>query len=221
MGFPGWVGSIDCLHIGWDQSPHQYTNMYKGKEGFPSIAYEVICSSRKFVQSVTRGHPGARNYKHIVRTDDVDMSLLAGDGWLNLKAWEVTTLSANAGVTKAFNGVYLIRDGGYHRWPCLMFPVKPGEPGSPLIKFSKTLESERKDIEDVFGILKQCFKFLKAFNQLHKQSTIDNAFVTCCMLIHNMLVLDDGWLHSLLPPLKNGLKFHLSKRFIDPRGEAL
>jgi hypothetical protein len=34
--------------------------------------------------------------------------------------------------------------------------------------------------------------------------------------------LNDGWLHSSLPPLKNGLKkFHLSKRFIDPRGEAL
>jgi hypothetical protein len=101
-----------------------------------------------------------------------------------------------------------------------MFPVKAGEPGSPLMKFSKILESVRKDIEDVFGILKRRFKFLKAFNQLNKQSSIDDAFVTCCM-IHNMLLLDGGWLHRLLPPLKNGLKFDLSKRFIDPRGEAL
>jgi hypothetical protein len=119
------------------------------------------------------------------------MSLLAGNGWLNSKAWEVTTSLANGEVTKAFNGVYLICDGGYHRWPCLMFPVKAGELGSPLMKFSKTLESVRKDIEDVFGILKRRFKFLKGFNQLHKQSTIDDAFVACCM-IHNMLLLMMG-----------------------------
>ncbi len=57
-GLPGCVGSVDCVHIGWDQCPTQYLNMYKGKEGYPSIAYEVICTSRKFIQSVTIGHPG-------------------------------------------------------------------------------------------------------------------------------------------------------------------
>jgi Plant transposon protein len=44
--FPGCVGSVDCVHIGWDRCPTQYTNVYTGKEGFPSIAYEVICTSR-------------------------------------------------------------------------------------------------------------------------------------------------------------------------------
>jgi hypothetical protein len=57
MGLPGCVGSVDCVHIGWDMCPTQLQNMYKGKEGFPSIAYEVICTSRKFIQSVSVGHP--------------------------------------------------------------------------------------------------------------------------------------------------------------------
>ena len=61
-GFPSCVG--------WDRCPTQYTNVYTGKELFPSIAYEGICTSRKFIQSVTVGHPGTRNDKHIVRTDD-------------------------------------------------------------------------------------------------------------------------------------------------------
>ena len=68
-GLPGCVGGLDVVHIGWDKCPHQFFNMYKGKEGFPSIAYEVICSSRKFIQSVSVRHPGTRNDKHIVRTD--------------------------------------------------------------------------------------------------------------------------------------------------------
>jgi hypothetical protein len=47
MGLPGCVGSVDCVHIGWDQCPtSQYFHMYTGKEGFPSMAYEVICMSR-------------------------------------------------------------------------------------------------------------------------------------------------------------------------------
>ena len=60
MGLSGCVGSADCVHIGWDQCPSQYFQMYTGKEGFPSIAYEVICISQEFIQAVSPSHPGAR-----------------------------------------------------------------------------------------------------------------------------------------------------------------
>ena len=60
MGLTGCVGSVDCVHIGWDQCPSQYFQMYTGKEGFPSIAYEVICISQEFIQAVSPSHPGAR-----------------------------------------------------------------------------------------------------------------------------------------------------------------
>jgi len=76
IGFPGCVGSVDVVHVGWNKCPVQYTNIYKGKEGYPTIAYEVICSSKKFIQSVTYGHPGSRNDKHIVRYDDTVNNLL-------------------------------------------------------------------------------------------------------------------------------------------------
>jgi hypothetical protein len=54
------------------------------------------------------------------------------------------------------------------------------------------LESVRKDIEGVFGILKQRFHFLKQFNRMHSQKDIDNSFVTCCIL-HNMLLKAREW----------------------------
>jgi len=34
MGLPGCVGSVDCVHTGWDQCPSQYFHMYTGKRGF-------------------------------------------------------------------------------------------------------------------------------------------------------------------------------------------
>jgi hypothetical protein len=61
IGFPGCIGSVDCVHIGWDKCPHQWTNLYKGKELHPSVSYQVVCTSRKFIQSVSPGHPGSRN----------------------------------------------------------------------------------------------------------------------------------------------------------------
>jgi hypothetical protein len=103
MGLPGCVGSVDCVHIGWDLCPVQYTNMYTGKEGYNSIAYEVIWTSRKSIQSVSAGHPGARNDKHIVRTDNFVMSLLDGNGWLNSQSWEYKDVN---GRTKVSKGLY-------------------------------------------------------------------------------------------------------------------
>lgn len=110
--------------MGWDKCPSMYHSMYTGKEGFPSVAYEVICTSRKFIQSVSVGHPGTRNDKHIVRTDNSVMQLLEGNGWLQSKAWKATGPN---GKQVQFFGVYLICDGGYHRWPCLISPVKRGK----------------------------------------------------------------------------------------------
>jgi hypothetical protein len=111
-----------------------------------------------------------------------------------------------------FFGVYLICVGGYHRWPCLISPVKTGVAGSPVMKWSAKLESVRKDIEGVFGILKKRFRFLKNFNNLFHQSDIDNAFVTCCML-HNMLSKYDGWLAPDLAQYPGGVEATLFKKF--------
>ena len=55
------------------------------------------------------GHPGTRNDKHIVRTDQTAMDLLEGNGWLNSKTWCSTGVN---GIRKLHRGVYLICDGG-------------------------------------------------------------------------------------------------------------
>jgi hypothetical protein len=30
-GLPGCVGSVDCVHVGWDKYPSMYRSMYSGK----------------------------------------------------------------------------------------------------------------------------------------------------------------------------------------------
>ena len=122
---------------------------------------EVVCNCRKFIQSVSVGHPGTRNDKHIVRTDQTVMDLLEGNNWLNSKTWCSTGVN---GTRKLHRGVYLICDGGYHRWPVLINPYKDTIPGSAIMKFSAKLESVRKDIEGV----RNFEEALQVLEELHR-----------------------------------------------------
>ena len=62
-------------------------------------------------------------------------------------------------IEKKQNGAYFICDGGYHLWDTLIPPYKDQLEGSIMMKWYKHLESSRKDIEYVFGILKKISLF--------------------------------------------------------------
>jgi hypothetical protein len=93
------------------------------------------------------------------------------------------------------SGAYLICDGGYHRWRCLQAPIAHAYVYSE-VRWSKWLESVRKDVECTFGIMKKRFSLLKYGYRFNKKSQCDNVFKVCCIL-HNMLLhedhLDDKW----------------------------
>ena len=88
-------------------------------------------------------------------------------------------------------GVYFICDRRYHFWPTLIPPYKDQLEGSSMMEWSKHLESSRKDIECVFGILKKRFLFLKHPIRFHDPVLIHRTFMTCCVL-HNLLLEYDG-----------------------------
>lgn len=89
-------------------------------------------------------------------------------------------------------GLYLICDGGYHRWTTLIPPYKHQTEGSPEGKWSKHVESLRKDVECTFGILKKRFAILKHRSRLHSKELIEDIFRSCCVL-HNMNYEFDGF----------------------------
>jgi hypothetical protein len=58
-------------------------------------------------------------------------------------------------------------------------------------RFSKWLESMRKDVECTFGILKVRWRVLKSGIRVHGTDASDKIWKTCCAL-HNMLLEVDG-----------------------------
>lgn len=81
-------------------------------------------------------------------------------------------------------------------------------------KWSKTLESVRKDVERFFGILKGRFRILKLGVLFQDKIDIDNMFFTCCTL-HNMLHAFDG-LDVLEPATSWGGKEGLHDPWVCP-----
>ena len=104
-------------------------------------------------------------------------------------------LTDEHGVSHQETGLWLNVDGGYLKIPQLIV-------GDPTVytlhmnNWNAFMESERKHVECAFGILKARFRILKLPIRLHGFKTIDNMFVTCCIL-HNMCLDvdggDDGW----------------------------
>ena len=89
-------------------------------------------------------------------------------------------------------GLHLICDGGYHKWMILICPFKHALDDTDEAKWSHHVESIRKDVECVFGILKKRFQILKFSSRFHDMETIGKVFRTCCIL-HNMLHEHDGY----------------------------
>ncbi len=89
-----------------------------------------------------------------------------------------------------FSGVYLIVDNGYLDWSCTVPPFGVLNK-IDKIRWSKWLESMRKDVECTFGILKGRWRILKSGVRLHGVDAVDSVWLTCCGL-HNWLLEING-----------------------------
>jgi hypothetical protein len=88
-------------------------------------------------------------------------------------------------------GLYVLCDGGYHKWRIMQCPNKYATAEFEA-KWTKRIESVRKDVECTFGILKRRFRILKVPMPYRTKEDVDNIMFTCCVL-HNILLDHDAW----------------------------
>ena len=92
-------------------------------------------------------------------------------------------------------GAYALSDNGYHPWPSLMYPSKVAKSQKDA-NWSEMAESLRKDIECLFGQMKQEFAILRYGSRFNSLELMDDIFLTCCA-IHNqrkiLAGLDARW----------------------------
>ncbi|KAL9185687.1 hypothetical protein ACHAXT_003464 [Thalassiosira profunda] len=182
VGLPGNTGSIDVVHSKWSLCPAGDLSRAKGKEGYPSIAWEVISDFDRRVLGVSSAQFGTRNDKHIVKIDK-NVARIRDDWYAGVK-W---TYYTRAGEVKEETGVYLICDGGYCRWPITICPYNGVAKNTLEGYFSTNLEGVRKDVECLFGILKKRWSILDYGLRFRDIIVCEKVFVTCCIL-HNLML---------------------------------
>jgi hypothetical protein len=186
-GVPGCSGSIDCVHVGWDLCPAGNRSDCKGKEGYPTLAFQAVTSHTKRILGHTDAFFGTWNDKTISKFD-INVQKVKNEEPYTTFKWSYYT---DNGEECEEEGLFFICDGGYCRWNILMPPYKHQIEGTAEANWSHHIESIRKDVECTFGILKKRFSFLKNKIRLHDIEDIDNAFAVCAT-VHNMLHEWDG-----------------------------
>ena len=179
---PGCGGSIDVVHLKWSNCPAGDYNRSLGKEGFPTLAFEVVTGHERNILGVAPVQFGTRNDQHIVKLDPTVSKIKKG--WYKDVVWEHRDV---LGRVLRSTGVYFICDGGYLRWPVLICPFKHSGSATHKGYFSSTLESVRKDVECTFGILKKRWKILEYGIRFDSIEVVERIFTVCCIL-HNMML---------------------------------
>ena len=180
LGFPGAVGSIDCTHVQWNRCPVELANFARGKEQYPLVAFEVVVDHSGLIHSCSDSFLGTFHDAILVLNDRYPQEIAAG-----LYKDVEFSLYESDGQLRTFRGGYLISDAGYtKKWMFQMPNLRTSDPQS--VYWSEIMESVRKDVERVFGILKQRFIFVAHRVQYHSRDVLENAVHTCCAL-HNLL----------------------------------
>lgn len=116
VGMNGCLGSTDAVHEKWDMCPADQKCIHTGKEGFPTIVYNVTSTHDGAATHVSSGSYGSCNDKTLIRFDEfiADLRTLG-----TYKECEYELFTA-PGVTETVKGLYVVVDGGYHRWRSTM-----------------------------------------------------------------------------------------------------
>ncbi|GJW99996.1 ALP1-like protein isoform X1 [Tanacetum coccineum] len=142
-GFPGMLGSIDCMHWEWRNCPKAWHGQFgRGDKKYPTILLEAVASYDLWIWHAFFGVAGANNDLTVLNNSPLFDDLLDGID-------PVAPFECN-GVT--FEKGYYLADGIYPQWASFVksFTVASSEKN---VLYKRKQEGARKDIERAFGVL--------------------------------------------------------------------
>ncbi|GJX88635.1 ALP1-like protein isoform X1 [Tanacetum coccineum] len=183
-GFPSMIGSIDCTKWPWAQCPQAYRAQFcRGDSGSePFILLEAVASQDLWIWHAFFGVAGSNNDVNVLRQSPVLNDLKVG------KALEVPFVANDV----TYKWGYYLTDGIYPEWAVLMKSIsQPGSNDVKRIRYKKTHEAARKDVERAFGVLKKKWAIVRTPARSRSLKRITHLMYTC-IILHNMLRKEKG-----------------------------
>ena len=177
-GFIGCAGSFDCTHVTW-KCPKRAQPLFKGKENDTTVVAQCIAGPNLYCTHCFVGSAGTNNDLTTLRLDGFVHRILNG-----LTGSHTFTLAG-----ETFHRKYYLADGIYPSWSIfattIASPVTVGEQ-----RYAKRQESCRKDVERLFGVVKQRFKIIRKGNRVNfSEKSVLCDIIRACFILHNIVVL--------------------------------
>ena len=184
-GFPGMIGSIDCMHWQWKNCPTAWRGQYTRGSGKPTIVLEAVASEDLWIWHAFFGLPGTLNDINVLDRSPVFDDILQG------RAPKVKFKVNN----HTYRMAYYLTGGIYPNWSTFIQSI-PLPQGPKAELFAERQESTRKDVERAFGVLQSRFAIVKNSALLWDKEKIGKIMRTC-VILHNMIVEDERDGYSL------------------------
>jgi hypothetical protein len=177
-GFPGMLGSIDCMHWHWKNCPVALAGQYEGKEGGPTIVLEAIASQDLHIWHAFFGMPGSCNDINIIDHSPFLTDLAMGH--IATHPWTLQGRQHERG--------YYLADGIYPDWAIFIKTISQPQ-GQKRQWFSKQQEAARKDVERAFGVLQAHWQIIQHPCRLWSERKMA-IIMRACIILHNMIIHD-------------------------------
>ena len=135
-GFPGMLGSIDCMHWKWKNCPSAWAGMYSGHVHEPTIILEAVASYDLWIWHAFFGLPGSHNDINVLERSSMFNELSEGRA-------PPVSYSING---HDYSMGYYLADGIYPPWATFVKTISAPQ-GNKRKLFANTQESAWKHIE--------------------------------------------------------------------------
>ncbi|KAJ0485260.1 putative harbinger transposase-derived protein [Helianthus annuus] len=180
-GFPGMLGSIDCMHWQWQNCPVAWQGQYtRGDQGHPTIILEAVASQDLWIWHAFFGLPGSLNDLNIIYQSQIFDDVVAGTG--------PDTSFTVSGVE--YRRGYYLADGIYPTYSTIVKTI-PHPTDDKRKKFAKFQEGARKDIERAFGVLQKKWHIISIPARSQTPRRLRH-IIYACIILHNMIIEDEG-----------------------------
>ncbi|XP_021744211.1 uncharacterized protein LOC110710246 [Chenopodium quinoa] len=178
-GFPGMVGSIDCMHWDWKNCPTAWKAQYAGRNKTATLILEAVADQDLWIWHAFFGMPGSCNDLNVFYRSPVFDDVLQGHAppinfWVNGHQYELA---------------YYLADGIYPRWPTFIQGITHPQVQKDKL-FTDQQAAVRKDVERAFGVLQARFAILRQPALAYDEDILCD-IIKGCIIMHNMIVEDE------------------------------
>ncbi|XP_071728973.1 uncharacterized protein [Rutidosis leptorrhynchoides] len=181
-GFPGMLGSIDCMHWAWGKCPNAWKGHFtRGDHGYPTIMLEAVALYDNWIWHAYFGMADLNNDLYVLNASPLFDSLLTDTA--PQVPYEIGDVDFDRG--------YYLADGIYPSWYSFVKGFSSVVDAKRKY-FTKKQSTARKDVERTFGILQGRWGILRQPARAYSVNAIKRIMYGC-IILHNMIIEDNGF----------------------------